>query len=73
MFSCRSGGGWTVCVLGLLCVVCCCCGDVLGVEEDFDGVCGVVWCVVGSVVFNKCGGGGKWVRVILGPDPHISL
>ena len=34
---------------------------------------GVVWCVVGSVVFNKCGGGGKWVRVILGPDPHISL
>ena len=33
----------------------------------------VVWCVVGSVVFNKCGGGGQWVRVILGPDPHIPL
>ena len=33
----------------------------------------LVWCVVGSVVFNKCGGGGQWVRVILGPDPHIPL
>ena len=43
------------------------------VECIFVVWCGVVWCVVGSVVFNKCGGGGKWVRVILGPDPHISL
>ena len=43
-----------------------------GLEVSHIGF-GVVWCVVGSVVFNKCGGGGKWVRVILGPDPHISL